>query len=405
MGEVGKCWCGDLSAFFEKSKPSLAMIFVQFGFAGMNIISKMALNQGMSHFVLVFYRHLVATIVTAPLAYFLERKTRPRLTFTIFCEIFISSLFGITLNQIFYYSGLKYTTATFASALINLIPVITFLMAIIFRMEKVDFKSRAGQAKIIGTLVCVSGAMSMTFYKGIKIQLWPSPFHFGEHNESDSKNEDLTKGSLMVVSGCIFFSTWFIFQKSISKKYPAQYSSTTIMCSLVTIQSAVLTLVFERGHYGVWILGWNVKLLTAIYSGVVASGIGLCLMAWCVKKKGPVFTTMFSPLVLIIVAIVGSIFLDEKLHLGSVIGGMVIIIGLYFVLWGKAKEMKKIVKIPETSPTISSSKELNNMQHDEEFINKQQSEDGHKVEAREEINHKISVDTEHSLKEIVTYAQ
>ncbi|GLJ17369.1 hypothetical protein SUGI_0301700 [Cryptomeria japonica] len=231
MGEVGKCWCGDLSAFFEKSKPSLAMIFVQFGFAGMNIISKMALNQGMSHFVLVFYRHLVATIVTAPLAYFLER---------------------ITLNQIFYYSGLKYTTATFASALINLIPVITFLMAIIFRMEKVDFKSRAGQAKIIGTLVCVSGAMSMTFYKGIKIQLWPSPFHFGEHNESDSKNEDLTKGSLMV--------------KSISKKYPAQYSSTTIMCSLVTIQSAVLTLVFERGHYGVWILGWNVKLLTAIYS-------------------------------------------------------------------------------------------------------------------------------------------
>ncbi|GLJ17368.1 hypothetical protein SUGI_0301670 [Cryptomeria japonica] len=369
MAQLGKCWCEDLSLFFEKSKPSLAMISVQIGFAGLNILSKFALTQGMSHFVLVFYRHLVATIVTAPLAYFFERKTRPKLTYRIFCEIFISSLFGITLNQNFYYAGLKHTTATFASALLNLIPIITFLLAVIFRMEKVDIKSRVDQAKIVGSLICVSGAMSMTFYKGRIVQLWPSPFHLSEQNGRNGKAEELTKGFLLVLTSCICFSAWFILQTSISKKYPAQYSSTTIMCFLVTIQSAIVTLIFEGVHHEVWALDWNVKLLTAIYSGVVSSGMTLCLMAWCIKKRGPVFTTMFNPLALIMVAIVGSIFLDEKLRLGSFVGGIVIIIGLYLVLWGKAKEMRKIVMMPNTSLPISSNKESNNMQQDEEVMN------------------------------------
>ncbi|KAH9316972.1 hypothetical protein KI387_018741, partial [Taxus chinensis] len=71
MEEVGSS-CVGLGQLYEKSKPVLAMISLQFGFAGMNIISKIALNQGMSHFTLVFYRHVVATLVTAPLAYVLE---------------------------------------------------------------------------------------------------------------------------------------------------------------------------------------------------------------------------------------------------------------------------------------------------------------------------------------------
>lgn len=73
MAEVGNS-CVGFAALYEKSKPVLAMISIQFGYAGMNIISKVALNQGMSHYTLVFYRHVVATLVTAPLAYILERS-------------------------------------------------------------------------------------------------------------------------------------------------------------------------------------------------------------------------------------------------------------------------------------------------------------------------------------------
>ncbi|XP_057831648.2 WAT1-related protein At5g07050 [Cryptomeria japonica] len=369
MAEFVKCLFGGLSSFYEKSKPILAMIFVQICCAGMNILSKLALDQGMSHFVLVFYRHLFATIVTAPLAYILERNTRPKLTMRIFSEIFISSLLGIQLSQNFYYEGLKYTTATVSTALINLVPAMTFIMAIVFRMESLNIRSLTGQAKIVGTLIGVSGAMTMTLYKGIKIQLWSSPFHLSHYNGSNNKNEDLTRGSLMVVIGCIAFAGWFILQTSICKKYPVQYSNNAITCFLATIQSAVITLIFERDRYGVWALGWNVKLLTAVYSGVVASGMAFWLLTWCITKKGPVFTTMFGPLLLIIVAIMGSIFLEEKFYLGSVIGALLIVIGLYIMLWSKRKDVEKIVKIPSTLSGICNNKESGKVEQKEESIN------------------------------------
>ena len=57
---------GDLMAF-------LTMVIVQVGYAGMNILSKLAMDSGMNPLVHVAYRQLFATIVIAPFAYFLER--------------------------------------------------------------------------------------------------------------------------------------------------------------------------------------------------------------------------------------------------------------------------------------------------------------------------------------------
>lgn len=53
--------------------PFLTMVIVQLGYAGMNIISKLAMDSGMNPFVHVAYRQIFATIAIAPFAYFLER--------------------------------------------------------------------------------------------------------------------------------------------------------------------------------------------------------------------------------------------------------------------------------------------------------------------------------------------
>ena len=57
----------------ETAKPYIAMISLQFGYAGMNVLTKVSLNTGMSHYVLVVYRHAFATAVIAPFALVLER--------------------------------------------------------------------------------------------------------------------------------------------------------------------------------------------------------------------------------------------------------------------------------------------------------------------------------------------
>lgn len=62
-----------LGHFFQNANPYIAVISLQFGYAGMNIISTVSLNRGMSHYVLVVYRHAFATAVMAPFALVLER--------------------------------------------------------------------------------------------------------------------------------------------------------------------------------------------------------------------------------------------------------------------------------------------------------------------------------------------
>lgn len=65
---------GMSSEAINKAKPYVAMVSLQFGYAGMYIISLVSLKRGMSHYVLATYRHVVATLVIAPFAIVLEKS-------------------------------------------------------------------------------------------------------------------------------------------------------------------------------------------------------------------------------------------------------------------------------------------------------------------------------------------
>jgi len=56
--------------------------------------------------------------------------------------------------------------------------------------------------------------------------------------------------------------------------------------------------------------------------------------------KGPLYSAIFTPLSAVITTILSTLFLHEELHIGSVLGAITIIFGLYVVLWGKADDAK-----------------------------------------------------------------
>ena len=105
---------GYTQKWLERVKPFIGVVFLQFGFAGMDVLSKAALNKGMSNYVLVVYRHAVAFLVITPFALILDkyisnylsiyifvyvcvyvkmnlrcfnRKVRPKMTFSIFMKM------------------------------------------------------------------------------------------------------------------------------------------------------------------------------------------------------------------------------------------------------------------------------------------------------------------------------
>ncbi|KAF3500445.1 hypothetical protein F2Q69_00042281 [Brassica cretica] len=68
----GEKQCGKV----DKLKPIIAIISLQFGYAGMYIITMVSFKHGMNHWVLATYRHVVATIVMAPFALILESDAK-----------------------------------------------------------------------------------------------------------------------------------------------------------------------------------------------------------------------------------------------------------------------------------------------------------------------------------------
>lgn len=334
------------SSFFKSSKPYIGMISLQFGYAGMNIITKISLNGGMSHYVLVVYRHAIATAVIAPFAFFFERKAQPKITFPVFVQIFALGLLGPVIDQNFYYAGLKLTSPTFSCAMSNMLPALTFVMAIIFRMEKLDIKKVIYQAKVVGTIITVAGAMLMTLYKGPLVEMvWTKDRQSDAANSSTASKEtsdrDWFIGCILLIIATLAWASLFILQKAALKTYAKhQLSLTTWVCFMGTLQAIAVTFVMEH-KASVWRIGWDMNLLAAAYAGTVTSSLSYYIQGLVMKEKGPVFATAFSPLMMIIVAIMGSFIIAEKIYLGGIVGSIIIVVGLYSVLWGKYKEEKE----------------------------------------------------------------
>ncbi|KAM7518888.1 hypothetical protein LguiB_017850 [Lonicera macranthoides] len=243
------------------------------------------------------------------------------------------------LDQNITYLGMNYTSASFTSAIMNAVPAVTFLLAVILRLERLKMKEVRSQAKVMGTLLTFGGALIMTMYKGPIINLiWsPKTSHFVSSTATDSSHQHWLSGTLFLLVGCFAWSAFFILQSITVKEYPAELSLAFWICFMGSVLSAAVTLVAEHRH-GVWSIGFNSRLLAPLYTGVISSGLTYYVQGVVMKTRGPVFVTAFNPLCMIIVAILGSIILAEKLRLGSIIGAIVIAVGLYAVVWGKGKD-------------------------------------------------------------------
>ncbi|CAA0820504.1 WAT1-related protein [Striga hermonthica] len=315
------------SKIFLKLRPYLGVIFLQFGSAGFGIVAKAALNQGSSNYTFAVYRNAIAAALFIPFALIFERKTRPKMTFSVFWKILLLSLFDPVIGQNMFYAGMRYSSATFAAALCNLIPAITFVLAWILRIEKVNFKSLRSYAKIMGTLVTVGGAMLMTLIAGPVIGLpWT---HESHDNQQTSSPEDPVRGAIMIAVGCTGYSAFYTLQAITLKSYPAGLSLTAMVCSLGAFLGTILTFVAQRGNTSIWAFGWDAKLLAYVYGGVVCSGITYYLSGVIMKEKGPVFVTAFNPLGMVIVAVMSSFIFAEQMTVGKICGATVIVIGLY----------------------------------------------------------------------------
>lgn len=326
----------ELLSSYKRLKPHLLMILAQMGYTFLYFITEASFSRGMNVHVYITYRHIVGGFFMLPFAFFLERDMRPKLTWKLLFEIFVLSLLGVSLTLNMYFASLKFTSPAFVSSMVNTIASMTFVIAVILRYEKLDVRKARGKAKVIGTVVSLVGVTIMTFYKGPAIKnLWGALAHI----QGSVVHESWVKGSILTVASCVTWSIFYIMQASTLTRYPAQISLTTWMNFIGAAQSAVFTVCVAHKK-AEWKIGLDVNLCSILYAGIVVSGVMMFMQFWCIEEKGPVFVTMFNPLCTILVAVLAYFVFGEKLYSGSIIGGVIVIVGLYMVLWGKEKDQE-----------------------------------------------------------------
>ncbi|XP_054788517.1 WAT1-related protein At4g08290-like [Prosopis cineraria] len=346
MGET----CG-MSSLVNKGKPYVMMVALQFGIAGTVLFGMTSVKHGVNRFVFSAYRNAFAALSLAPFAFFLDRKVRPKMTISVFLQIMLLGFLEPVVDQGFTFLGMQYTSATFTSAILNTVPSMTFVLAIIFRLERVRMKEAGGIAKVVGTMVTFGGALLMALYKGPIMALFHSANNASErHVEGghDSPHKHWVIGTLFILLGCAAWSCFFILQSITVKKYPAELSLACLICLVGSLQSGTVALIWEHHSTGAWSLGWDYRLFSPLYAGIAGSGIAYYVQGLVLQTKGPVFVTAFNPLCMVIVAALGSFLLSEQLHLGSIIGGIIIAVGLYCVVWGKGRDDSDMTSLSVT---------------------------------------------------------
>uniref|UniRef100_A0A0V0IKM7 WAT1-related protein n=1 Tax=Solanum chacoense TaxID=4108 RepID=A0A0V0IKM7_SOLCH len=224
-----------------------------------------------------------------------------------------------------------------------------------------------GQTKVGGTIVCVFGAILMAVFRGpvvfgddtvdftaqieisAKVQPEPAGWLMSSFLELGFDNWHL--GVLCLIGNCMCMAAYFAFQAPVLEKYPANLSLTAYSY-LFGVLLMIGTSFFVTNGSTDWYLTQS-ELVAVCYAGIVASALNYGLMTWCNKVLGPALVALYSPLQPVASAILSSVFLWSPIYLGSILGGVLIIAGLYLVTWASYREKQAAMGTITHDPRIT----------------------------------------------------
>ncbi len=222
-------------------------------------------------------------------------------------KILLLGALNIPLNQFLFLQGMKYTTAPNMALAYALTPAFVLLIAVIF------YKEKTSNQKLFGVGIAILGAIVVLLERGIVFT-----------------NESLL-GDFLALAASLSWALYTIIGRSFSIKYGAIYSTGLAMTTGFLLYIPVFLLMPVSFQIDtITTVNW----LQLIYLGVITSGIGYAIWYYALTKTEASKVAVFNNLQPVMTTILSIIFLGTFLTPFFVIGGIMIIVGVFITQRG-----------------------------------------------------------------------
>jgi len=294
---------GDILKTFLKNNITYIKLSMVALFFGSTFIAGRIMAANLPPFTSAFLRFLLASFFLVLFVFKIYGKF-PRINFQQFLLIIALGLTGIVGYNFFFFSGLKFITASRASIIISLNPsVITILSILIFKDEFNKFK-------LIGIIFSLTGALIVISKGNLQVIL----------------QGNIGWGELFILGCVICWSSFTVLGKIIMKDFKPIIAITyaciagTLILILPTYQEGVLQ---DFGQY-------NIEVWLSVFAlGFLGTALGFTWFYEGIDKIGPSRAGIFINFVPIFATLMAIIILHEKLSPSLIIGAIFVVSGVY----------------------------------------------------------------------------
>ncbi|XP_059624641.1 WAT1-related protein At1g25270-like [Cornus florida] len=190
-----------------------------------------------------------------------------------------------SMSENLYLENLRLTSVTFATAIINLTPVVIFILAKILGKESLKLRTSAGKLKIIGIILSPVGVALLTFCHLMEINIESIKFDLLSHVKHETEeNHNLVLGLGLAIMATLCNAIFFILQdfESFSSPDPISTSLVGYMNPLGPLKHRRGSYFFFFGYYiyalcvekdwAQWKLGWDIRLWAATFCVTIRDG-------------------------------------------------------------------------------------------------------------------------------------
>lgn len=261
---------------------------------------------------LSFYRWLIALIIFLPFCIKPIWSQRHIIKKNI-VGLFILSFLGVAGFNSFAYIALQSTTATNATLLNSFIPIFILLISGLVLKENIALK------QVLGIIVSMIGVLALLSQLDIDVLL----------------KFKINNGDLWMLVASL---DWALYSICLKFYRPPDLSSIAFLGISMMIGTLILYPIYVYNPFNEPIIIWDHSMLQAIlYIAIFPSLIAYLAWNYGIKKIGASKGGQFIHLMPFIGAILATIFLNERLQIYHVVGGLFIGLGLWLSLSNKHK--------------------------------------------------------------------